>query len=199
MTKERLKRPRLRLFVALELPTRVRAGLARWGAAELTDPALRPVAPEALHVTLAFLGWRWERDVRGAAEILHALPRDPIRLALAPEPVAIPTRGREKRLFAVEAVSPAAAELQAELERELVAAGLYEPEKRPFWSHVTVARVRREKGGRKRHRAVERPPGPLPAELCRPCFGVRVTLYRSALRPAGAEYTPLAQVELPES
>ena len=41
------------------------------------------------------------------------------------------------------------------------------------------------------------PPGPVPEALRAPFRGVRITLYRSILRSAGAEYDPLAQVELP--
>ncbi|HWK28918.1 MAG TPA: 2'-5' RNA ligase family protein, partial [Solirubrobacter sp.] len=53
---------KLRLFVALELPDPVRAVLARLGAA--ADPGVwRPLAPEALHLTLAFLGSRPPADV----------------------------------------------------------------------------------------------------------------------------------------
>jgi 2'-5' RNA ligase len=94
-------------------------------------------------------------------------------------------------------VSEQTVALQAELEKELVAGRLYRPEKRPFWSHVTVARVRPEKRGSKRPARIERAPGSLPEALCEPFRGVRVTLYLSTLRPQGAEYAPLAQVALP--
>jgi len=39
MAKERLKSPRARLFVALDLPEAVRTGIAAWGRRELVDPA----------------------------------------------------------------------------------------------------------------------------------------------------------------
>jgi RNA 2',3'-cyclic 3'-phosphodiesterase len=197
MAKERLKSPRTRLFVALDLSESVRRGLVEWGGRELTDPALRPVRPEALHVTLAFLGWKGEKERRRAAEIVNSLLEPAPLLELCPEPVALPRRGRDKSLFAIEARSPEAASLQSRLEEQLVDSRLYVPEKRPFWPHVTVARVRREKGGRNRHRPVERPPGPVPHRLLEPFRAVRVTLYRSILRSSGAEYDPLAQVELP--
>jgi 2'-5' RNA ligase len=59
---------------------------------------------------------------------------------------------------------------------------------------VTVARVRTEG----RHPAmVETTPGALPAALREPFYGVRLTLYRSELKPTGARYAPLAQFELP--
>jgi 2'-5' RNA ligase len=199
MAKERLKSPRSRLFVALDLPDSVRAELQAWQDAEIVDPALRAVRPEALHSTLVFLGWTAERQIKTIAAILADLPRDPVGIAFGPEPVGVPQKRRQKSLFAIPAESPESVDLQAELERKLVAARLYEPEKRPFWSHVTVARVRKEKGKKGRHMRVERPPGPLAAGLREPFSAVRITLYRSRLRPAGAEYTPLAQVELPVS
>ncbi len=45
-----------RLFAAFDLPGEVRDGLAAWSERELTDPALRPVRAEALHMTVCFLG-----------------------------------------------------------------------------------------------------------------------------------------------
>ena len=100
MAKERLKSPRARLFVALDLPEQVRAGIAAWGRRALADPALRPVGPESLHITLAFLGyaagegdsapaWRSSRRARG--------PAPSIELG---DPVPRPQRGRP-RLFAL--------------------------------------------------------------------------------------------------
>ena len=209
MAKERLGSPRARMFVALDLPDAVRAGLEAWSARELTDPALRPVAAEALHITLCFLGWQRERDADAIAAQVATAPSDPVELRFEPEPVAVPRERRPPRLFAVEAPSPAADSLAAEVSGLLERARFYEPEKRDFWSHVTVARVRAEKApkgpegkpGKRRRgrpRRVERPPGPLPDELLQPFFAVRTRLYRSNLRPAGAEYVPLAGFDLPQ-
>jgi RNA 2',3'-cyclic 3'-phosphodiesterase len=195
MAKERLKSPRTRLFVALELPDEVKAAIAAWGGRALADPALRPVAEESLHVTLAFLGWTAEKEISGLAAIVESCAGPAPRIALG-EPVQRPERGRP-RLFALPVDSPATIALQASLREKLVAARLYEPEKRPYWPHVTVARVRREERGSKRPARVSKLPGALPKGLLRPFGGVRLTLYRSQLQPQGAQYTPLAQVELP--
>ncbi len=54
------------MFVALDLPDRVREEIAAWGREELADPALRPVPAETLHITLAFLGWRRQRTWTGS-------------------------------------------------------------------------------------------------------------------------------------
>ncbi|MGE5282703.1 MAG: RNA 2',3'-cyclic phosphodiesterase [Chloroflexota bacterium] len=194
MTKERLKSPRARLFVALDLPEAVRAGIVAWGRRELVDPALRAVPSESLHITLAFLGYLPEREIARLGEIVAGLrsPAPEVRLG---DPVAKPS-GRHPRLFALPAESPGAVELQAELEGKLVAARLYKPEKRPFWPHVTVARVKPEGKGSKRPREVGKRPGGLPKDLLQPTRAVRTRLYRSELKPSGAEYRPLAQVKL---
>lgn len=187
----------MRLFVALDLPDAARAAIEEWGRRELRDPALRRVPAENLHVTLVFLGAVAEGDVgrlEGVVEEVGASSSAaPIALgAVVPRPA-----GRRPRLFALEADSPASVGIQARLAARLAAAGLHEPEERPFWPHVTVARVRAEGGGRRRPAPIERHPGDPPAALGRPFEAVRLTLYRSQLQSRGARYIPLAQVELP--
>lgn len=195
VTKDRPKSPRARLFVALDLADETREGLVAWGREALADPALRPVAPEALHITLAFLGNQPEQEVERIAEVVRASvgPAPWVELR---DPEQRPPRGRA-RLFALPAISPGAEALQAVLAQRLVEEGFYEPEKRPFWPHVTVARVRPEARGSRRPAVVSEPPGPIPEELTEPRISVRMTLYRSVLLPSGAQYVPLAQVELP--
>jgi RNA 2',3'-cyclic 3'-phosphodiesterase len=195
MAKERLKRPRARMFVALDLPDGVKAGIAAWGGQALADPVLRPIPEKSLHVTLAFLGWTAEKEIPRLTGIVEASGGSAPRIAFG-DPVPRPERGRP-RLFALPVDSPATIALQASLEEKLVSAGLYEPEKRPFWPHVTVARVRREERGSSRPARVSELPGALPQALLQPAICRRLTLYRSQLQPRGAQYTPLAQVELP--
>lgn len=199
MAKERLKSPRARLFVALDLPDRVRDALEAWQAQELTDPALRPVRPEALHVTLCFLNYHPERAIESIASVVTGVEPRPVEIRFEPDPMPVPPR--RPRLFAVEGDSPAASELQAELSELLAAARFYVPEKREFWTHVTVARVRSERGSRARGGRgkpvwVDSPPGPLPAGLAEPFHASRLALYRSFLRPSGAEYVRLAELNL---
>ena len=198
MAKERLKSPRVRLFVALDLPDAIREGIVAWQLAELEPvPELRVVPPENLHVTLAFLGWQRERDVEPIIAALADLRTPAPELAFEPE---LAPKGRSRRrpgLFALETRGEGAAGVQAEVSERLVEARFYEPEKRPFWSHVTVARVRAERRGSKRPALVSRWPGRPPEELLRPFEAVRVRLYRSILRPQGAQYVPVAQIELP--
>ena len=186
---------RLRLFIALDLPAEVRRAIVRWGDHALADSSLRPVDEAALHMTLAFLGNRPEAEVEPLARLLGRL-RSPAPRVCLTGAVGI-GRGRP-HLFALDAESPGAAALQGELVAAGTDQGLIEPEERPFWPHVTVARVRSERRGSRRPARISDPPGELPKPLLEPFRAVRVTLYRSLTNPAGAEYVPLAQVELPE-
>lgn len=203
MAKDRLKSPRARLFVALDLPEDVRQGLARWQARGLADPALRPMRPEALHVTLVFLGHHSEKAIPRIVEIVDGVGARPVELRFDAEPSPIP-KGRP-RLYAAGGRSDSAAALQRELSDGFQEARLYEPEKRSFWPHVTVARVRSERlppelgerRGRGRPRRVGKPPSRLPKALTEPFGAVRLSLYVSNLKPQGAEYGRIHGVDLP--
>jgi RNA 2',3'-cyclic 3'-phosphodiesterase len=189
------KHKRQRLFVALDLPDRVRDGLTAWGEEELVDPALRPVRPESLHVTLVFLGDREAAEAEAIAAVMGESDAAATLLKLE-DPIPLPGQ-RRASLFALPTPSPATSELQRGLAGRLAEEGLHKPEEREFWPHLTVARVRSEGRGSRRPAAVTRWPGGLPKRLKEPFYGVRMTLYRSELQSGGAQYVPLAQVELP--
>lgn len=195
MAKERPKSPRARLFVALDLPESLKEGIAAWGRHELRDPALRVVPPESLHITLAFLGYLPEKEIDLLTEIVEGIESPAPELSVG-DPVAKPNAARA-RVFALPIDSAGTIALQAEIEQKLVAAHLFKPEKRAFWPHVTVARVKSLGRGSRRPREVSSLPQRLPRPLLEPDYlGIRARLYRSELNPAGARYTPLAQVEL---
>ncbi len=186
-SRERLGSPRVRLFVALDLPPAIVSAMTQWGSTAFGDhPALRIVRPESLHVTLVFLGYQYERDVERIAEVAFAEPLAPVELQA--EQVQPVPRGRP-RLFALGLADRAGAlgSWQAGLAERLHAARLYEPEKRPFWAHVTIARAKRGKPAR----GVAVPD--LPPDLAAPFTAGELTLYRSTLRPQGAVYEPLAK------
>jgi 2'-5' RNA ligase len=180
----------------------VRDEIAGWQRTALTDPALRPMRPESLHVTLCFLSYQPEKAIPRIAERIASVGPRPVELRFNPEASARP-KGRP-RLYAIGGESESASALQTELSEKLAAEGFYKPEKRGFWPHVTVARVRSERlppergerRGKGRPRRVAKPPGELPPALTKPFGAVRVALYRSLLRPEGAEYVRLAELNL---
>jgi RNA 2',3'-cyclic 3'-phosphodiesterase len=177
------------MFVALDLPTDARAGLAAWRDTLVGGRRdLRPVRAEALHVTLVFLGWQDEAAADAiAAATFAARPERAVAPLLTPSAVR-PLPPRDPRLFALDLDDEEgrAGALQAAVSGALEAGGWYRPEKRPFWPHITLARVKR---GERRVPPLPDDP-PAPAEQF---AGEQLTLYRSTLRPQGALYEPLAQ------
>jgi RNA 2',3'-cyclic 3'-phosphodiesterase len=183
--------PRARLFLALEPRDDDRAELAEWRDRLVAGrDDLRPSAAATLHLTLAFLGYRPEKEIPAIAEAAFGAARELEPAVLRPAGV-VPAPRRGPRLFALdlEDEDGRAAAIQAASSDALAAARFYRPEKRPWWPHITLARVKR---GR-RAAPLDEPPGAAaPAELRAPT----VTLYRSTLRPHGAIYEPLERVEL---
>jgi 2'-5' RNA ligase len=196
VAKQRLKSPRARLFVALDLPQDVRAGLVAWQQTELADPALRAVRPEALHMTLVFLGYQAEKDARAIAKAAFDVEATAPAVELAIEPVGVPG-GKRPRLIALAAHSEETVALQARVEANLIEAGFYEPEKRPFWPHLTVARVKPEAPGSRKPALIRTQPQPLPEHMFRFFRPTRLVLFKSHLRRTGAEYEAMAELELP--
>ena len=176
------------MFLALDLPEPARASIASWRDELVSGRAdLRPVRPEALHVTLVFLGWQDESAAPRIAETAFAaLPAVPPPRLTAAEVRALPPRN--PRLFALDLddEDDRASRLQAAASAALEAGGWYRPEKRPFWPHLTLARAKR--GERRVRPILDGPPAPR-----EPFEAPVVTLYRSTLRPQGAVYDSLAR------
>jgi RNA 2',3'-cyclic 3'-phosphodiesterase len=175
------------MFVALDLPAGAREELVGWRDQLLEGRRdLRPVRAEALHVTLVFLGWQDEAAADAIAQAtFDARPRSAAPLLTPSEVRALPPR--DPRLFALDLDDDGgrAAALQGAVSDALEAGRWYRPEKRPFWPHITLARVKR---GERRVPALQGDPPP-----ATPFTGGELTLYRSTLRPQGALYEPLAQ------
>jgi 2'-5' RNA ligase len=173
---------RLRLFVALELPSEVRSALAAW--CELAAPGgVRRVPAANLHLTLAFLGSRSPADAALVAAQLAGPAPDVGMLATAGA-LWLPPRRPGVLAVALRAGGTGLAELRAELVAELAASIGFEPERRPFRPHVTVGRVPRAT----RLAASELDPPAPELAFASPAL----TLYRSHAGGRGARYEPLA-------
>ena len=170
---------RLRLFCAFRLPAGAVGELAAWQAASLAGGRL--VAPDDLHVTLAFLGARPPGDLPRVAEALReaaagsARPRFGVRGYRETRSVGMLTLEDEDGRGAA-----IAGRLQALLEER----GLYRAEARPWLAHVTVLRFR--------ERPHLRPAPPALANIC----PSDASVFLSRLSPRGAEYSVLESVAL---
>ena len=184
-----------RLFVAVDVPPAVREELAAWArdvasALGFREPQaasapLRVLEPEAQHLTLCFLGSRPvdEIDTIGAAVSACAGYVDEVSVGA---PLWLPPR--RPRALAVEVHDPGGglARLQEAVSSETARAIAWEPERRRFRAHITVARMRE---ARRRQAIAEG--ARLPATPPLRFTPESLVLYRSWLSRAGATYEPL--------
>ncbi|HEV7775193.1 MAG TPA: RNA 2',3'-cyclic phosphodiesterase [Conexibacter sp.] len=179
-----------RLFVAFDLPGAVVEELVAWRAPLLRErDDLRAVVPEALHVTLCFLGTKPEEAIAPLAALVEACAAGAggvPGLAFG-GPLWLPRRRPRVLAVALDDRHGQLGALQEQLVERLTADGWHDPEARggrDYLPHVTVARVRG-------HDAVPRA-GALPAPPAVVFDGAALTLYRSHLHPDGARYEPLS-------
>jgi 2'-5' RNA ligase len=169
---------RVRLFVALRLPEPVVAALAAWQEQELRE---RIVPPGNLHVTLAFLGSRPERELPAIVDELRAAA------GAVHRPVLSVTGYRETRSVGMLELADEdgrATALADDVRKRLERLGVYRREQRPWLPHLTVVRFRR--------RPRLRPELP---EL-EPFSPSEAAAYLSRLHPSGARYEVLESVPL---
>ena len=173
---------RLRLFVALVLPDDALGALAAWQERALGEgDGVRVVPPSNLHVTVAFLGSRPASDVEPVLALLDEAARKAV------PPLLEPTGYRETRSVGMIVLGDEggrATALAGRVGKGLERLGVYERERRPWLPHVTVVRFR--------SRPRLSPPLPDLGEV-RPS---EMALFRSVLRPSGAQYEILESVAL---
>jgi 2'-5' RNA ligase len=188
----------MRLFVAVELDDAVRTVAART-ADELqrqlrrTGLDARWVAADNLHLTLVFIG---QVDDQAAGSFVAALsrpfPQPPFRLRLGRCGVFPPSGPPRVIWIGLAEGGDRLATLQGEVVRRLQPLG-FEPERRPFSAHLTIARVKDVPRAAARDARAIATAASVPDASC---LVTRVTLFRSHLSPKGSRYEALAHGEL---
>lgn len=176
----------MRLFVGIPFPESVREALARLCSGL---PGARWVEPENMHLTLRFIG---EVGAGDADDIHHALGRisAPAFEATITGIGCFETAGKIHTLWAGVEKQALLGHLREKVETAVVRAG-FEPERRKFKAHVTLARFRNGAGARigayiGRHNRFST--GPFRID--------RFTLFQSHTGNAGAHYEALADYPL---
>ncbi|MDQ6857375.1 MAG: RNA 2',3'-cyclic phosphodiesterase [Chloroflexota bacterium] len=182
----------MRLFIAVPLPRELTDRAAALLPPAL--PALKPVRPELMHITLAFLGWTADDrlpDVVAAARAATARHRGfDLTMAGAGR---FPASGRPRVVWlGIGAGAEPLAALAAEVARALRAAQLTF-EDRPFAPHLTLARLRVEASASE-WRTVAAAIDGLTVPALRTHVD-RIAVVESVLSPKGPRYT--ARAELP--
>ena len=188
----------MRVFVAFELTDDVRDDIASVAAAVRSlDPAWageKWVAPDNLHLTLAFAGDLDHASAGRLAELLEpALSRaEPEDLRLA-SLVAVPSPRRTGMLWAVPGRDTPGIAIVAGLVAGCVASVGGDNDERPFRAHLTLVRARRSRriAPGTLERAWRPQAGKLPERIV---SGGSVTVFSSTLTPMGPVYDALARI-----
>lgn len=194
-----------RLFVAADPPAPVREQLAGWArtaaagvqAAGIGRP-LRLLDPEGLHLTLCFLGSRPVGEIAAISSTLGVCATYAGELSLG-APLWLPSSRPRSLAVAVHDELGGLAQLHAAVSEAVRDATAWEPERRRFRAHITVAR----RSGRVERRVRARDPVPagleLPATPALRFAAESLTLYRSWLSPQGASYEVVSRCALAPS
>ena len=132
----------MRLFVAIDLPDRIKqavAGICRG------VPGVRWLPPDQLHLTLRFIGETEDAAIATIRSGLAAITSPAFPLSLR-EMGCFPSPRRPRVLWVGLSGGAPLMQLQHDVETALVAAGL-PPEERPFSPHITLARLRDHREG----------------------------------------------------
>lgn len=183
----------MRLFVALDIPESIRAGIAQaCERLKSAAPDARWVRPESQHLTLKFIGEQPDERLEQFKAALSKV-RAPAAFKIQLNGLYFFPQKRYPRVLAVfvhpQETTAAMEELFKKIEFHLEPLGV-EREDRGFRAHLTVARL----DPRASHDALEKALEP----VMRTEFGEFETgefhLYRSELKRGGAVYTELATV-----
>lgn len=189
----------LRLFIALELPADVLDAIRRVQdrlRRNAPRDAVRWTRPEGIHLTLKFLGDTSAAQQAAVTAVMQQAATGRKALSLHAAGLGCFPNAARPRVVLIGLGGDVAplAELAGALDSALDNLGVRR-EDRPFSPHLTLGRVRQEAAPadvKALGRLVEETPL---GEVARWSAGT-VSLMRSDLRPDGARYTRLAEVEL---
>lgn len=187
---------RARLFVAVDPPPDACDALSAWARAAAggldlrarrgARRPLRVLAPESLHVTLCFLGARPVEEIDTIAGAVGGCSGVLGELRVG-APLWLPPRRPRSLGVEVHDDRGELTALQGGLSRAISGVTDWEPERRRFRAHVTLARI----GAGVAVGSAPREPD-LPATPALRFAPEAIVLYRSLLSPSGASYEPLA-------
>ena len=185
----------VRTFICLSLEDHIREALKQWQIQLRVEhgDAFRWVAPDHMHVTLSFLGDVEVEQVSAVSDSVRRAVKDlsSFRMVLSSSG-AFPHPGRPRVLWAGVGEGRAIVErLQGAVVTALHEEHGFEPDRRKFYPHVTVARASRRGRPPDMEKALAESSGGWGAQWVE-----RVDVMKSELRPGGPIYTVMASLPL---
>ena len=187
----------MRCFVAVDISDEIKKSVVKLGhsiaaKADVSASAAKWVKPEAMHITLKFLGHIDDIASVNVCEAVREAATGHEAFSLAIERCGSFGPSSPRVLWVGTGQgSEQLGRLQQDVETNLERIG-FKPEKRRFTGHLTLCRIKNFKAGRRIAAAA--------AQYADIELGVadidRVTVYESRLSPAGATYLKVGQFEL---
>ena len=182
----------IRSFLAIELPATIQRKIGEIeGDLKATSGDVRWVNPQKIHLTLKFFGNIEESKIDSIVEAIEG----PLRRT---EPFPLTVRGtgafpnlKNPRVIWMGLIDGKAilVPLQREIDASLEKVG-FQPEDRPFRPHLTLGRVKSNRGKHDLIRGVEK----YREEEIGEFQADKVILFKSDLTPSGSMYTRLREV-----
>ena len=186
----------MRTFIAFEIEDRIKNKLEEFvGRMKRLGGPVRWVRPQGIHLTLKFLGEITPAKAVEISSLLDRIVSPHSTFTLRVESVGtFPARSPHPRvIWAGISQESSLSALQSDLEESLKHLG-FPSEERPFNPHLTLGRVviKSAQGMKPLVQALQ--------DNAHIAFGTmqvrRIILFRSELRPAGAEYSQIHTTEL---
>ncbi len=183
----------IRTFIALELPAELKAVLARMQKTFMQSTAgVKWVRPEAIHLTLKFLGATSMEKVDMVCGVLDHLTRDVAPFSFdATGMGAFPNSRNPKVIWAGLQVEDRLKVFQEELETALADKG-FAAEDRPFAPHLTLGRLKDGLARKDIAGLIER----FSSEHFGRFEADHVIFFKSELKPSGPVYKAIKDITL---
>jgi len=184
----------IRSFLAIELPKAILKKIAEiQGDLKSSHADVRWVNPEKIHLTLKFFGNIEEARIEAIIKAIESSIHRTEVFSLGVTGIGAFPHGKNPRVIWMGLIDEKGILIpfQKQLETELEEIG-FEPEKRAFQPHLTLGRVNSSRGKEELIRRMER----YREENFGEISVENVILFKSDLKPTGAIYTRLREVEL---
>lgn len=184
---------KIRAFIAIEIPVSVKEAMAK--AANELDRGWKDVSwarPESTHLTLKFLGDIESKriDEIEAALKVSAIGTSPLALRAAGVG-GFPNLKNPRVIWVGIAGNEELADLQKRIDERLGVLG-FERDEKKFHPHLTLCRIKSFRDAKELGRIAEAYRGDFSVDFKVESF----VLFRSVLKPKGAEYTALRRINL---
>lgn len=187
-------RKTIRAFIAFKLPEPVVDTLEQLQAAlKIAGLNLRWVRAGNIHLTLKFLGNISSEDLRRVEIALRDVSGKHAAFSLMAKGLGLFPGAKKPRVIwtGIHGDVVRLKRLHGALEGAMKEIG-FEPERRPFRGHLTIGRIK----GRAERKKIAAAIGECGAYASPPFAANRLILFKSELKPGGAEYAELAGADL---